>query len=411
MESKINIIDLFAGCGGLSDGFEQTHLYETIACVEWEKAPCLTLINRLKTKWNYENAEEIVLKFDIQKTKNLINGWTDDTLFGSHKGLDEIVQNSGKSIDAVIGGPPCQAYSVAGRIRDGNGMNDDYRNYLFESYLNVVNHFKPKLFVFENVPGLISAKPGGILIVDRITDAFEKAGYEIISNLSKNGIIDCTKFGVPQARKRVIILGVNKSAFKYNVQESLLDFYNKLLPNYYSESETVKSAISDLPKLVPLDKVAVVNGKKYSHTNNGVEVLNHSPRMHSQRDIEIFKLLTNDVLSGKNLYKTAESLKQLYFEVTGKNSNIHKYNVLKWNKPSNTIPAHLYKDGLRHIHPDPQQSRTITVREAARLQSFDDDFEFHGSITEQYKMVGNAVPPKFAKAIALAVNDFIKKYF
>ena len=84
---------------------------------------------------------------------------------------------------------------------------------------------------------------------------------------------------------------------------------------------------------------------------------------------------------------------------------------MKWNKPSNTIPAHLYKDGLRHIHPDPEQARTITVREAARLQSFDDDFVFTGSSSDQYKMVGNAVPPKFAKAIALALNDFLIKYF
>jgi DNA (cytosine-5)-methyltransferase 1 len=101
----------------------------------------------------------------------------------------------------------------------------------------------------------------------------------------------------------------------------------------------------------------------------------------------------------------------LYFKITGKRSNIHKYHVLKWNKPSNTIPAHLYKDGLRHIHPDSKQARSITVREAARLQSFDDDFEFTGSLTDQYKMVGNAVPPKFAEAIALAFYEFLIKYF
>jgi DNA (cytosine-5)-methyltransferase 1 len=133
--------------------------------------------------------------------------------------------------------------------------------------------------------------------------------------------------------------------------------------------------------------------------------------MHSKRDVDTFVLLTKDIESGQNKYGTVEALKDLYFEITGKRSNIHKYHVLKWNKPSNTIPAHLYKDGLRHIHPDPKQARTITVREAARLQSFEDDFQFLGSLTDQYKMVGNAVPPKFAKAIALALNDFLNKYY
>jgi DNA (cytosine-5)-methyltransferase 1 len=133
--------------------------------------------------------------------------------------------------------------------------------------------------------------------------------------------------------------------------------------------------------------------------------------MHSKRDVETFELLTTDIQTGQNKFASVESLKELYFQITGKRSNIHKYHVLKWNKPSNTIPAHLYKDGLRHIHPDPEQARSITVREAARLQSFDDDFHFLGSLTDQYKMVGNAVPPKFAKAIALALDDFLNKYY
>jgi DNA (cytosine-5)-methyltransferase 1 len=153
-----------------------------------------------------------------------------------------------------------------------------------------------------------------------------------------------------------------------------------------------------------------IKNKKYSHSKNTIEVANHEPRMHNERDIKTFRLLTKDIESGQNKYISVESLKDLYFSITGKNSNIHKYHVLKWDKPSNTIPAHLYKDGLRHIHPDSNQARTITVREAARLQSFDDDFEFTGSLTDQYKMIGNAVPPKFAKAVALALNTFISKY-
>ena len=411
MTKKIKLIDLFAGCGGLSDGFEQTNLYETIACVEWEKEPCKTLAKRLKDKWKYESAYETVFHFDIQRTDELINGWANDPTYGSREGINSTVQKH-NGIDVLIGGPPCQAYSIAGRIRDENGMNDDYRNFLFESYLNVVDYFKPKAFIFENVPGLLSAKPGGVSIVERITEAFSLKGYEITNDLRGNALIDCAKFGVPQARKRMVILGVNKKMIKETPAVALHDFYNFIFPKYQSKKiPTVKDAIHDLPKWHPLIEPVKVSNRKYSHSYSSCKIANHEPRMHSQRDIETFELLTKDIESGKNKFASVASLKDLYFEITGKNSNIHKYHVLKWNKPSNTIPAHLYKDGLRHIHPDPKQARTITVREAARLQSFDDDFIFTGSLTDQYKMVGNAVPPKFAKAIALALNDFLIKYY
>jgi len=411
MTEKIKLIDLFAGCGGLSDGFEQTNLYETLACVEWEKEPCKTLANRLKDKWSYENAFETVYHFDIQRTDELINGWSNDPIYKSNEGLNSIVQKH-NGIDVLVGGPPCQAYSVAGRIRDENGMNDDYRNFLFESYLKVVTHFQPKAFIFENVPGLLSAKPGGVSIVERITEAFAEKGYEITNDLRGNALIDCTKFGVPQARKRMVILGVNKNFLKESPQVALYDFYKFIFSKYQTKKvSTVKDAISDLPKFHPLSEPVKTGKRKYSHDYDACKIANHEPRMHSKRDIKTFELLTTDIESGQNKFASSESLKDLYFELTGKRSNIHKYHVLKWNKPSNTIPAHLYKDGLRHIHPDPKQARTITVREAARLQSFDDDFKFLGSATDQYKMVGNAVPPKFAKAIALALNDFLNKYF
>jgi DNA (cytosine-5)-methyltransferase 1 len=411
MKEKIKIIDLFAGCGGLSDGFEQTHLYDTVACVEWEKEPCKTLTRRLQKKWNYEDAKDIVLHFDIQRTEELINGWSFDKEYGNHIGLKELAERK-KGVDVIIGGPPCQAYSIAGRIRDENGMNDDYRNFLFESYLRVVDHFKPKAFIFENVPGLLSAKPGGVSIVERITQAFAEKGYEITNDLRSNALIDCTKFGVPQARKRMVILGVNKSLINESPQIAIHDFYKFLFPKYQSKKvATVKEAINDLPKLLPLQIPVKIRQRKYSHSFETATIPNHEPRMHSRRDIETFERLTNDIETGQNKFSTVDSLKELYFEITGKRSNIHKYHVLKWDKPSNTIPAHLYKDGLRHIHPDPIQARSITVREAARLQSFEDDFEILGSLTDQYKMVGNAVPPKFAKAIALALNDFINKYY
>lgn len=410
MKTKLNIIDLFAGCGGLSDGFKQAEKYNTVAVVEWEKYPCQTIKKRLSTKWKYKNAKDIVLNFDIQRTDELLNGWTNDEKYGDNIGLKKIVNSTCIEVDMIIGGPPCQAYSVAGRS-GGNKMYDDYRNYLFESYLKVVNEFNPKIFVFENVPGMLSARPGGVLIIDRITEAFKKAGYIISDNLKENALINCSEHGVPQARKRIIIVGIRMSDFNLNAQNVLKDFYKNILPKYKNANiKTVKDAIGDLPTLSPLKKPIQENGKKKSHNSSESKLLSHSPRFHSYRDINVFKELTQDIEKGMLQYSNSNTLNKLYFETTGKTTNVHKYHVLRWDKPSTTITAHLYKDGLRHIHPDSKQARSITVREAARLQSFDDDFDFIGPMGDQFKMIGNAVPPLFAKAIALALHELIEKY-
>ncbi len=409
MKRKINTIDLFAGCGGLLDGFLQEGGYNSLAAVEWEEAPCITLANRLKTRWNHKNADEEVVRFDIQRTEELFSGF-DDELYGKHKGLDKLTK--GKTIDVIIGGPPCQAYSLAGRIRDANGMRDDYRNYLFESYLKVVSHFKPKFFIFENVVGMLSAAPDGTLIVDKIRKAFNEAGYLVTDDFRK-ALYDVADFGIPQHRSRVIILGVRLEAFESEevVKSILNDFYNVLIPKYQGRTSTVKDAIGNLPPIYPSEEIIKSSGRKYSHTPiKSDTVLNHSPRFHSVRDQNVFRMLAEDIESGENKYTNIETLKKLYTEVTGKNSNIHKFYVLRWDEPSNTIPAHLYKDGLRHIHPDSRQARSITVREAARLQTFDDDFEFLGSQMAQYKMIGNAVPSGFAKIIAEVLHKIIKKY-
>lgn len=408
--NKIKIIDLFAGCGGLSDGFEQSMKYDIVAHIEWENVPCTTLIKRFCNKWKYRDIKQRVLRFDIQRTKELIFGWRKDPEYGSGEGLDRLVGNGG--IDVIIGGPPCQAYSVAGRIRDEYGMHNDYRNYLFESYIKVVKHFKPKAIIFENVPGMLSAKPGGISIAERITKEFSKSGYEIVGNLQKNAIIDFSLFGVPQNRSRVIILGLNKRIFKKNRQDLLSKFYNNILVKYHVDKiKTVNEAISDLPAFKPSKSDYSIVGKRFSHEPNITEIYNHIPRYINRRDIQIFRQLALDIQTGENSYTSIDKLQELYTKKTGKTSNVHKYYVLRWNEPSNTIPAHLYKDGLRHIHPDPEQARSITAREAARLQTFDDDFEFTGSMGNQYKMIGNAVPPLFAKCLAHAVYDLLKEYF
>ncbi len=407
MGNKINTIDLFAGCGGLLEGFEQEGSFNTLACIEWEKAPCENLIKRLETRWKYKNAQSKVIRFDIQRTHELFDGYNDNE-YGSHNGLDSLVKK--QKVQIIIGGPPCQAYSLAGRIQDANGMKDDYRNYLFESYIAVVNKYKPSFFVFENVQGMLSAVPDGTPIVDKIKQSFEKAGYAVIDNF-KESMFDLTEFGIPQNRKRLIILGVNKKIYKEKGNKIIEEFYKTIMPSLKTSKTTVSGTIGDLPKLYPVEDEFKLYGKKYSHSFKSNEIIkNHFPRFHSKRDIEIFRMLANDIADGTNMYTDISKLKQLYQDVTGKSSNVHKYYVLRSNSQSNTIAAHLYKDGLRHIHPDPDQMRSITVREAARLQTFDDDYEFIGGTMQQYKMIGNAVPPKFSLVLAKALKTIINKY-
>ena len=399
---KYNIIDLFSGCGGLLDGFLQSNLCNHIASVEWEEAPVKTLRNRLKTKWNHQDSDETVIQFDIQRIEELLNGF-DDEKYGKSKGLKKIVGR--KQIDMIIGGPPCQAYSVAGRVSIDQKEKADYRNYLFEYYLKIVECFQPKLFVFENVPGMLSAMPDGTPIIDLIKRDIRAKGYEIVDDIRGLAVLDASEYNVPQSRKRVILVGLNKKYFDgVDCQKLLKDFYTRILPSFKGKKIiTVEDAIGDLPGCYPL-----FTEKRPSHTVPNCNITWHYSRFNSPRDVKIFQMLAKDIETGENKYINSEELKKIYNNATGANTKVHKYHVLRRNEPSTTILAHLYKDGLRFIHYDSKQARTITVREAARLQTFDDDFEFIGSQGDAYKMIGNAVPCKLALNIAKALNVMLK---
>lgn len=404
MKKKYKMIDLFAGCGGLEDGFLQSNRYSDIAAVEWLKPQVNTLIHRLETKWGIKDASQRVMHFDIQREEELYSGW-DDEKFGKNKGLDYFVDKA-NGIDVIIGGPPCQAYSVAGRVRDENGMKDDYRNYLFEHYLSVVNRYQPKFFVFENVPGLLSAIPDGTPITKLIRDGFDGIGYEIVDDIKKYAKIDASDYGVPQSRNRLIILGIRKNLVKER-QDLLHHFYTDVLPRYRVEKKrTVEDAISDLPAIYPtFDEDAHKCRKAY--TVPDCDITWHESRYHSVRDMEIFGMLAEDIESGRNEFTDSKTLSKIYEERVGSKSPIHRYHVLKKDEPSTTIIAHLHKDGNRFIHYDSKQCRSITPREAARLQSFDDDFDFVGSRGNAYQMIGNAVPPLLAKCVSLALADLM----
>lgn len=410
---KYTFIDLFAGCGGLSEGFLQTGKYEGIAHVEWESPMINTLRQRLIDKWLHseEDAKKRVIKFDVQKTEELIHGnWSEDSRKKYEKenhseivagGLDALVK--GSSVDLIIGGPPCQAYSIAGRAQSPTGMKDDYRNYLFESFVKIVDHFKPKAFVFENVPGLLSACPGDIPVRVRIYEAFKSIGYDIRTpELLKNSIYCAEDFDVPQKRNRIIIIGT-----KHDSEFDTEEFY-KSLTEHKSKfpHKTVYDAIGNMPKLTPKASVEKIGRCNVSHEQlKGNPIDLHIPRYHGERDQRLFyEWLAN----GMNKYSQKEKM-DFYTKFTGHTSNHVKYRNLEWNKPSPTVVAHLHKDGYMFIHPDIKQLRTITIREAALLQSFPMDYRFIASNPYCYKMIGNAVPVNFAKGIAEAMYDVLKK--
>ncbi len=379
----MNVLDLFAGCGGLALGFKRQN-FKTIGFLEWEKSCIETL------KKNFDNRKEhsLFIHTDIRKFESYFDS--------KEYSLKKLMRNA-NGIDGVIGGPPCQAYSLAGRIRDPKGMKDDYRNYLFEAYCEVISYVKPKFFVFENVLGMLSAKPNGIDIAKKVQKSFNDKGYEC-GQISNKFVYNFSDYGGPQNRKRIIIFGVNKDI--ENASKKVQKFHD-FMNSTTTQPGTVKQTIGDLRPIYPLKKALLKT--RTSHKNDSNDWMHHC-RFHNSRDIQIFKMLAEDLKSETPKFNNTADIKSLYEKMTGKNSSVHKYYVLREDKPSNLIPAHLHKDGLRHIHPDPKQARSITLREAARLQSFPDNFEFVGSRSDIFKMIGNAVPPNFASHIALGIR-------
>ena len=374
--TKLKVVDLFAGAGGLSLGFKKAG-YDICSHIEIDERCCETI------EANASSTEQI---FNVDIT--------------DHKSyLKNLKTSIGGNLDGIIGGPPCQAYSIAGRNKEENKMDEDPRNFLFESFDFLLRRLKPKFFIFENVTGMLSATPFGIDVNSQIYKSFKKSGYYVRSNF-KECVFDMSDFGIPQNRKRVIIFGVRKSEYK-NYEQVVESFYSSMEKKKNKKKKTVSDAIGDLPKLFPQQI-----SKRISHSSNE-DFSEHEPRFHNERDIKIFRLLAKDIESGKNKFISTEALKEVYEKFTNKKSAVHKYYVLRWDEPSNIIPAHIYKDGLRHIHPDSKQARSISVREAARLMTFPDSYKLQGSRGDKYKMLGNAVPPEFSKIIAKVIKKVL----
>ena len=400
-DSQYTFIDLFAGCGGLSEGFYRTG-FKALAHVEINHWACETLRKRM-LYYGYKNVDKEVIEYDMT---------AEDVI----EKLNQSV--SGRNVDIIIGGPPCQAYSTAGRVRDGKKMAVDPRNYLFESYVKILEHFRPKFFVFENVTGVLSAKVDGTLIFPRIIEALGK-NYKVLDSPSIL-IHNTADYGVPQVRKRVIIMGVRK-----DIEEiQPVDLYNRVVKTHWNPETPVnerigkkhfvdvRQAIADLPPVKPGEDASSEDfyypcdneflkriGKEGHHP-----LYDHIARKHNPMDRERFSMMIKNEWTFGQLRRAMPQYEHEHARLFD-----NSYVVQWWNLPSKTILAHIHKDGFQFIHPDITQTRTFTVREAARIQSFPDDFEFAGSRGEKYKQIGNAVPPLFAEALAISIKENLDK--
>lgn len=412
-ECRYNFIDLFAGAGGLSEGFLQAG-FNPVAHVEMNKFAAKTLETRSAYYYLKNNGRlDIYKKYvdgEITREKfisyipkfvtdTVINEtMSSDTLLGLFKKIDSIIENGRiKKIDLVVGGPPCQAYSLVGRAQSSHmyiPMWADKRNYLYKLYARFLRRYKPRMFVFENVTGIKSARGGETW--RNLQKYLKRVGYEIECREQNS-----RTFGVLQDRHRMIIIGwLKQSGLRYP------DF-QEIVPN-----AVVNDLFADLPHLLPGE-----TNNNYTNTEpsdyiirTGIrtreDTLTHNIcRSNNERDIKIYQKAIELWNNGHQRLKYDDLPEQLK---THKNRNafIDRFKVVEGDKQCcHTVLAHLSKDGHYFIHPDIKQHRSITVREAARIQSFPDSYFFEGSRTAQFIQIGNAVPPLMAKGIAMGILE------
>jgi DNA (cytosine-5)-methyltransferase 1 len=417
-KNNLNFIDLFAGAGGLSEGFTRAG-FNPIAHVEMDEAASYSLKTRSVYFFLKENGRESVyhqyLKGEINRDtlynsvpKEVLNSVINKPIGLEHNAVihAEIErQLEGKEVDLIIGGPPCQAYSLVGRARSANSMKGDPRNYLYVQYAEYLQKYKPKMFVFENVMGLRSA--GGGVYLENMRKLFKRKGYSFTEFY-----VNASNYGVLQNRKRIIIVGWIKD-FIPNIS----DLSNPKI----NLSGKVNDIFEDLPTVKDgdkLDKFREYANPKNNYLNqsgirNGVEILTqHITRPHNDQDKEIYKIAV-DKWSEKKERLNYNDLPDRLKTHNNQHSFLDRFKVVgKEESSSQTVVAHIAKDGHYYIHPDLDQNRSISVREAARLQSFPDDFYFEGvkewaNRTAAFKQIGNAVPPLMADKIAKKIKEAI----
>ena len=350
---KLNCIDLFCGCGGLSKGFLDAG-YNVLLGIDNDTAALKTF------EENHGNAK--VLQLDLFNHENINE-------------ITNFLEQTNQKLDVLIGGPPCQGFSIAGP----RNMNDR-RNLLYVAMVKLAERTKPRAILLENVPGMLQTNGG--IGAKRIVSDFKKIGYNMIPKL-----LYAPDFGIPQIRKRVFFVGLKNNSINFEFPTPVLSKENYI---------TCEDAISDLPALIGIygDDIQKYPSEPKTDYQKEMrkksnEIYNHIGTIHDPKTVKMISL----VPEGKNYKSLPEEYRGLYKY----HEALTRYNS---KKPSLTINT-----GHRsHFHY--KWNRIPTVRESARLQSFPDDFIFYGNKSQQYRQVGNAVPPLLGKAIA----EQLKKY-
>lgn len=365
----MNVIDLFSGCGGFSIGFENAGFTITKA-IEFNK--------EIAESYKHNHPNTIMYADDIGNVDN-------ENYFC--KGEAPI----------IVGGPPCQGFSMAGaRIREKNAFMQDPRNYLFKHYVNVVKIVRPKVFILENVKGILSKDKGEIF--NQIVSAFgDPSNFDGDKYFLHHKVVKAVEYGIPQRRERVVVIGVLNNDF--NIDSVFDDAKSDILKkdcNFF-KPVSLWDAISDIPQPTDDGKVklnpSLSDYQTRLRNKHGI-VSNHTASHHKDKTVARM----NKIHSGENFTVLDEQI-----------NSVHSgsYGRLSKDQPTMTITTRFdTPSGGRFTHPE--SNRTLTPREAARVQSFPDDFEFTGSKTCICKQIGNAVPPKLAFFLAHVVNILLK---
>ncbi|MEB4802145.1 DNA cytosine methyltransferase [Acinetobacter soli] len=510
---EINVIDLFAGPGGLGEGFfsfqanDKTFPYKSLCSIEKDMYAHSTLRLRSFYRKIIQNKKELPKEYFEYIQGHCLYPHNADTEYlwneACHEtylltlGKDEskdlsIFTDIKKNIDekkplVLIGGPPCQAYSLVGRARNKGNKSyipeNDQRHFLYQQYLKIMEIFSPDIFIMENVKGVLSSQVNGGAVFNKIISDLQtcSGGYTLFSlkngkpySLELNGFHDIKEFvlasenyGIPQTRHRVIILGIKDSLLSQKIKIGKLrekksisvgevignlppcrsKFSNRSI--YFKTENTVekwkKNITEGINKLINndgniLDKklinslqehLLLLNNEnesnslhfhyQYPYTTGheyydfvfdspNLKILDHFPRPHMDSDlIRYFFCSVFRETYGRNP-KDHEFPRTLTPDHKSWNSGkfVDRFKVQGLDRPSSTITSHISKDGHYFIHPDSKQCRSLTVREAARLQSFPDSYVFMGKRTNQFHQIGNAVPPFLARQIATIVYDILE---
>ena len=413
-----NYLDLFAGGGGLSEGFFQAG-YNPIAHVEMDEAACFTLRTRAAYHWLKNNgALDIYYKYiagDITRSRlyEAVPSEILDTVLNyeiSEESLPIIFEKIDKllgtsKLDLIIGGPPCQAYSLVGRARVENNMVGDERNYLYKLYARFLTKYKPKFFVFENVTGLLSAKEvDGSRHFENMRLLFKKCGY-----VTEYKILNAMDYGILQKRKRIILIG--------KLGEGDKGFYPDI-PKVNTNGITVSELFKDLPflhagegSIRPIKALEYKGGYLYDIGIKDTNMITfHIARPHTKRDLAIYRIAVEVWDKEKKRIEYTELPDELktHNNIT---AFLDRFKVVAANlEYSQTVVAHVSRDGHYYIHPSIEQNRSLTPREVARLQTFPDSYFFESKKevpgrTAAYKQIGNAVPVRLAYSVAKALRE------